>query len=289
MIECYEYHQVDAQIQKVKERLIYDIKVVYADPSQFFEKLLQKIAQETNRFSAGIIDENIDFWSDFVNSPYTEIQVGFVKEVMKEEYKFNSIYAHFPKVLEIAMSIDSRFTKDKLTNWLVKTTAWETELNQGFWNKICTALSRNMESIDVNLITQKIDLGILEAVTFSEGQLAILNQCRFFNKSILNSGNYIFKVDYNSILNNNGRRESEAIQWFDYVRWDDDTLLSNLNSAIYEIKRIIQRQSTKSYGSMEKSGRRHFEEIILKNKAKILELGSESLEPFVEIYEIAQQ
>lgn len=289
MVDYYKYHKVDAQISGEKDLLIHDIKAVYADPSEFFQQFFTKLLQERSNSIIIVDDKNLDFWKDFIDTDYEGIQIGIVKQLMEEEYRFNSFYSKFPKILEIAMSIDSRFTWNVLSEWLAKTATWVSESNQDFWNMICSALERNKDSIDVDKITKKIDLEFILGVTFSDGQIAVLKDCGFFNKSILTSGKYFFKVDYDSIIHYNGRQELEVVPWFNYVKWDMD-LLGKMNAAFNEIKQQIKKQQGKHYGSMEIQRRNLFEKIIQTNREKILaQIPTENLELLDHINEVLQQ
>ncbi|MEK5358048.1 hypothetical protein [Paenibacillus sp. FSL L8-0709] len=289
MVDYYKYHKVDAQIYGERNLLIHDIKVVYADPSEFFQTFFIKLLEEADRSYIRLDANNMDFWKDFIDTDYEEIQNGIVKELMTSEVNFNSFYSKFPKILELAMSINSRFSRDILSDWLKDVVTWAIESNQGFWNMICSALERNKDSLNIEDITRKIDLELIEGVSFSNGQLLVLDNCMFFNKSILTSGKYFFEMDYTSILQNSGRRENEVLPWFKYVQWDIQ-LLSKLNTAMYELKQLIQRQEGKPYGQKERHRKTLFEEIIQNNKEKIIEqLLPEQLESFEHIKEVLER
>jgi hypothetical protein len=280
MIDNYKYRKVDVSISKEKELLIHDIKVVYSDASDFFEEFFTKLAQET-KSAIYLDDNNLDFWRDFIDTDYDEVQTGIIKKLMKDDFAFYSFYSKFPRILEMAISIDNRFTWDVLSDWLANAASWVLDSNQIFWDILCSVLERNKDSLDIQKITKRVDLEVINGISLTDQQIALLQECGFFNLCVLSSGRYIFDVDYDSILSNNGHRELAVLPWFNHVQWDK-TLMEKLNRAMYELDTNIRKMSGKHYGSMERSRRNHFETIINSNKEMILK-SSESLEAFENI------
>lgn len=280
LLDNYKYRKIDVSISQEKELLIHDVKVVYSDPSEFFQEFFVKLGGTVN-----VHDNNIDFWNDLINSSYEEIQVGIVKELMKDDFMFYSFYSHFPKILKLAIAIDARFTWDVLSKWLAETVTWAITSNQIFWNMLCTALANNKDSIDIQKVVKRLDLELIDGITLNEAQLALLHNCNFFNQVVLTSGKYIFDVDYNSILDNNGRKEREVLQWFDYVTWDKP-FLTKMDYTLRDIKQQIQKMSGKHYGGMEIKRKNHYEAIIKANSKKLLTIPEEIIGSFEHIKEI---
>ncbi|MEC0310162.1 hypothetical protein P4H67_25745 [Paenibacillus lautus] len=286
MIDNYNYHKIDEEGSGERALLIHDLKIVYDEPAEFFDEFFTKLGQNDIKYLRNM-HNNIDFWKDFIDTEYEEIQVGIVKELMKVDETFYAFYSEFPKILELAMNIDPRFTRDVLSEWLAVFDPYFTRCsNQIFWNILCTALERNKESINIMNVTRKIELELIEEITLNERQIMLLNECDFFNQSVLSSGSYFFVVDYDSILRNRGRKELVVLQWFNYVRWDI-TLLEKLDSALNALNQRIQKLSGKHYGTMELDRRSYYKKIIETNKDKILE-NPEQLDSLEHIKQVIQ-
>ncbi|WP_148449981.1 hypothetical protein [Gorillibacterium timonense] len=271
LLEYYKYRDIEEY--QTKLRLINDINIVFTNSAQdFFSTFLERF-YGINRYL--ITSGNVAFWRDIVDSQYNDIQEGFVRSIMLESNYFISFYEHFPKVLNIAVSLERKFIKDSLSRWMG---AWRefTGSNTNFWNILCVLLKNYPSDIDLNVIA-RLDLSIIENVELNDEMLRILKKNGVFNKFILSSGSYFFDVDFESIRRNNGRREREVIPWFEYVEWDKELIL-DMNRAFRNLNRNIESMRKSLYGSWEYDRKKIYCQLIDKYRERIDSVVIEELD-----------
>ncbi|WP_419871807.1 hypothetical protein [Candidatus Pristimantibacillus sp. PTI5] len=261
-LEYYKYRDIEEPSRKLL--LINDINIVFKDSAQeFFSVFLGKF-YGINRHL--ITSGNVEFWRGIVDSPYENIQEGFVRSIMPNSDYFISFYEHFPKILSLATSIERRFIKDSFSKWM-ETWFEYTGSNKNFWNILCVLLKNYPTEIDLNKIA-RLDLSIIENVEMNEEMLGILKNKRIFNKFVLGSGSYFFDVDFDSIRRNNGRREKEIISWFEYVEWDKELIFA-MNKAFRDLNRSIDALKKSMYGSWEYDRKKIYCELLVTYRERI--------------------
>lgn len=263
LLDYYKYR--DIEDYETKLLLINDINIVFKNNTQeFFSKFLDRLYQNSY-FS--IKNKSVNFWKDFVDSQYEEIQEGFVRSLMLNSDYFIGFYENFPKILNIALSLDRRFIKDSLLKWMENWFSYIDSRNKVFWDILYVLLKDFSSDIDVNRIT-RVDLSIISNVNFTQEMLEVFNKHTVFNKIILRSGSYFFEVDFDSIRRNNGNREREIIPWFEYAEWDKE-MIQTMNRALRELNRRIDSLKSSVYGSWENSRKRIYCELIEKHRDRI--------------------
>jgi len=262
MLDYYKYRDIENYTTKML--LINDINIVFNENTQDFFSIIMEKFYGINKYS---ITVDVEFWNDIVDSQYENIQKGFVNSVMTNSNYFIAFYEHYPKILNIAVSIEMKFIKDSLSKWIEEWFVSFTGSNNNFWNILCRLLREYNSEVDLNKIAG-LDLSIIDNIELKDEMVDVLKKNRVFNRFVFNSGSYIFDVDFDSIRRNHGRREREIIPWFEYIEWDKDIVFA-LNRAYRELNRSIESKKKSMFGLWEYDRKTIYSDLINKYKERI--------------------
>lgn len=252
--DIYKYYDIPSY-KDILPTILKQVSIVYSSEAyELFDKLFEDIKL---RYEIDINKRG--FWKAIVENQ--NLQVGLVRKLMVDEYRFVDFYKEFPICLTIAFSIDQTFIKDKLSDWL-----WSHGNKESFWLLLCDLLSKRPMLVNIDLVThgnQILDSMNTE-LPITQEQCEILKQNNIFNKFLINTYGQFFKVDYEDIVRNRYRIDT-VLPLFNYVTWDE-TILETFTSALVRLQSRIDYCSKNDW---EKERMHLYEGVINKHQANI--------------------
>lgn len=255
---AYKYKNTNEYSEKLNQLLL-NVSIVFKSNSyNCFEEAFKNVL---------IIFEEKDkeFWSKFINSSSDNIQVGFMRYLMKNTELFSRFFGFFPEILTKSYTIDEKFIQDKISEYLKFQASYDEVKQKIYWSLIIECLCKYSDLIDLKDILKGYTYGI-PSIEFTKKEIEVFQKKEVFNKILLNP-HYIrfFDVEWEHIAQKIEYIEVEATGLFKYACLNKE-LIVILNKAI---NRLEDRKSSNSYGSWERTRSRLFEKIVEENRENI--------------------
>ncbi|MGG1517470.1 hypothetical protein ABE504_18805 [Paenibacillus oryzisoli] len=285
LYKFYRYPEI-VEPESVKT-IMYDVNVIcQKSPGNFLETLFENL-KKTARGDL-VNDENFKFWKYILETSHENVMDGIVKIISNDAQHFFNFYSYFPQLLEMSISLNSKFIVNELSNWL-KHPDFFYGSEKTFWVALVEVLDRYREHVDVDKIINNRTIGLIEYFEKSERNLRILNGNDVFKKYIFEVSSWFFKTDASSQYNNFSKlrsKDSENIELcFNYLEWDS-VCIGNINYALDSLKSSMASRS--NYYS-EENGYYYksiIKRIICNNKDKISNVPNINTSDYSHVFDI---
>lgn len=287
----YQYYPFPEIVEQDSVKIIMnDVNVVYKKNSKyFFQKLFEKLEGRHNGKGQFVNDSNKKFWQDILESNYENVREGIVEVISSDAMHFFNFYSYYPQLLEMSVSINSKFVVNDLCDWLNSSYYFTYDFKKNFWTVFVEILHRFPSHVDIKGIVNKQTLELIDAFEPDERKLQILNRNGVFKEYIFEVSSWFFRTDASSQYNNYGRfqsSESEFIELcFDYLEWDSKCV-ATLNYALISLEESMASRSNHSSIMNGHSYKSRCKRIICKNKDKIRNIPDINLSDYKEVLEI---
>ncbi|UKS27521.1 hypothetical protein LOZ80_00790 [Paenibacillus sp. HWE-109] len=270
--------------------IINDLNVTIKKKSKnFFHELFTNLRK--NEPSKLLVKEsNITFWKDILESKHENIIEGIIEEISATPFNFFNFYKYFPQVLELAISVDSKFIVERLSDWLCEPFYFLDNNQKMFWKLLVETLDR-YNGIYFDKILYRT-IALIASFEPDERKLRILNQNNIFKKYIFEQSPWFFKTDSNSQYDNYHKLVSDESHYieccFNYLDWDIECI-KTLNSALDSLEYSMAYRSNPSSYSNGKIYQESCKRIICNNKEKILSIPNVDLSNYNRISKIINE
>jgi hypothetical protein len=270
--------------------IINDLNVTIKKKSKnFFHELFTNLRK--NEPSKLLVKEsNINYWKDILESKHENIIEGIIEEISATPFNFFNFYKHFPQVLELAISVDSKFIVERLSDWLCEPFYFSDNNQKMFWELLVGTLDR-YNGIYIDKILYHT-IALIASFEPDERKLRILNQNNIFKKYIFEQSPWFFKTDSNSQYDNYHKLVSDESHYieccFNYLDWDIECIIT-LNSALDSLEYSMAYRSNPSSYSNGETYRESCKRIICNNKEKILSIPNIDLSNYNRISKIINE
>ena len=289
----YQYYPFPEIVEQDSVKIIInDVNVIYKKNSkEFFRKLFEELEGLHNGKGQFVNDSNKKFWQDILESNYDNVRDGIVEIISSDAMHFFNFYSYYPQLLEMSVSLNSKFVMNDLCDWLKSSNyfRYSYDLKGGFWKIFVEILDRYPSHVDIKKIVNKETLELVDSFVQDERKLRILNFNGVFKEYIFEVSSWFFRTDAHSQYNNYSRfqsRESEFIELcFDYLEWDSECI-GVLNLALIDLETSMASRSNPYSRSNGYSYKSKCKQIICRNIDKIKNIPGIELSDYSEVLEI---
>ncbi|WP_427137593.1 hypothetical protein [Psychrobacillus psychrodurans] len=287
----YQYYPFPEIVEQDSVKIIMnDVNAVYKKNSKdFFQKLFKKLEGRHNRKGQFVNNSNKKFWKDILEANHENVRQGIVEVISSDAMHFLNFYSYYPQLLELSVSLNSKFVVNDLCKWLNSSDYFTYDFKKNFWIVLVEILDRYTSHVDIKKVVNRQTLELIDSFEQDERNLRILNCNGVFKEYIFEVSSWFFKTDAGSQYDNYSRfqsREAELIELsFEYLEWDSECIRI-LNYALVDLESSMASRSNMYSKSNGSSYKIKCERIICKNKDKIMNIPDIDLKGYSEVFRI---